>query len=606
MAVAAADYLEPEQAFQFSAALESPGQLTVRYQIADGYYMYRERFHFSAVGATLGNPAFPKGKVKFDETFKKEVETFRYEVVITIPVEHKGPFSLTATGQGCADAGLCYAPMDSEIKLGGGGVMAAVRSLNAGVNSSAAPAATGAAGTAPSSQLEQPTKNVSIASKTSLPSGPSDASGDTDADGRIQAALKGGRLLVIVPLFLLLGMGLALTPCVLPMMPILSSIIVGEGASVGRLRGFVLSLTYSLGMAIVYTAFGVAAGLVGHGLSAVLQNPWVLGGFALLMVALSLSMFGLYELQVPAALQERLTRASQRQRTGKLVGVFVMGALAALIVGPCVAAPLAGALVYLSQTHDVVIGGSALFALAMGMSVPLLLIGISAGTLLPRAGAWMGQVKRVFGVLMLAVAWWMVAPLLPPMITLGGWAALGIGAGAALVLIGRPARALQLIGIGMIVFGAVEAVGAATGASNVLAPLAQLGGHHRHAAFQRIASVAQLDAALRAEPRRVVMLDFYADWCTSCKEMESSTLIDPVVVQKLDTMLLLQADVTANNADDKALLKRFGLFGPPGILFFSQASEIPGARIIGYQDSRRFTASLARAVQGANAPVLPQ
>ncbi|MDP9109897.1 MAG: protein-disulfide reductase DsbD, partial [Pseudomonadota bacterium] len=399
---------------------------------------------------------------------------------------------------------------------------------------------------------------------------------------------------------------LAFTPCVLPMMPILSSIIVGEGASVGRLRGFVLSLTYSMGMALVYTAFGVAAGLLGHGLSAQLQNPWVLGSFALLMVVLSLSMFGFYELQVPAALQERLTRASQKQRTGKLVGVFVMGALSALIVGPCVAAPLAGALVYLSQTRDVVIGGSALFALAMGMSVPLLLIGLSAGTLLPRAGAWMGQVKRLFGVLMLAVAWWMVAPLLPSMINLGGWAVLGVGAGAALVLIGRPARALQLIGIGMIVFGAVEAVGAATGASNVLAPLAQVGGHHRHAAFQRIASVAQLDAALRAEPSRVVMLDFYADWCTSCKEMESSTLIDPIVVQKLDTMLLLQADVTANSGDNKALLKRFGLFGPPGILFFTQGSEIPGTRIIGYQDGPRFSASLARAAQGAGAQTLPQ
>lgn len=414
--------------------------------------------------------------------------------------------------------------------------------------------------------------------------------------GSIEAALKSGSLLSIVPLFLLLGLGLSFTPCVLPMVPILSSIIVGEGQSLSRGRGFMLSLAYALGMAIVYTALGVAAGLVGEGLSATLQNPWVLTAFALLMVGLSLSMFGVYQLQVPGSLQLRLMGASQQQAAGKTAGVFVMGALSALIVGPCVAAPLAGALVYISQTRNVVIGGSALFAMAIGMSVPLLLVGVSAGTLLPRAGLWMDTVKRFFGVLMLGVALWMVSPLLLPAVQMAGWAALGIGYAAYMLASRSSPWMFKAVGVAVGVMGLLELVGVASGGQDVIAPLAHLqsGGAARSVEFRRVKTSAQLDTALAAAAGQTVLLDFYADWCVSCKEMEKLTFTDRGIQKQLANTLLLQVDVTANDADDRALLKRFGLFGPPGIILFDRKGlEIRDSRVIGYQNPVRFARSLA-------------
>jgi thiol:disulfide interchange protein DsbD len=567
------DYLEPEAAFRFSSRMLDRKTIEVSYRIADGYYMYRERFAFRAEGATLGEPVIPAGKVKFDETFQKDVETYRKLVVITMPVEAAGRFRLVATSQGCADKGLCYTPMESQASLspGGGGLLSAARgaadSQSNVPDAGLAPTATAAAATAADSEM-----------------------------GRIESSLKSGRLLAIMPLFLLLGLGLAFTPCVLPMVPILSFIIVGEGAKATRLRGFTLSAAYSLGMAIVYTALGVTAGLLGEGLSAALQNPWVLSAFALLMAVLSLSMFGVYQLQMPAAVQTRLSQFSEKQTSGKLAGVFVMGALSALIVGPCVAAPLAGALLYISQTRDVVVGGSALFAMAIGMSIPLLVIGLSAGSLLPRAGAWMNAVKRFFGVLMLAVALWMVGPVLPDWVQMAGWAALGIGYGAWLIIPRGAKWGGKLAGMLFLVLGAVELVGLASGGRDPLAPLAHLRGDQHATRFVRVRSVADLDAALAqaASSGKPAMLDFYADWCVSCKEMEKLTFSDPRVRAQFDSIVLLQADVTANNADDKALLKRFRLFGPPGIIFFGKdGAEAPGGRVIGYQDADKFLASMA-------------
>jgi thiol:disulfide interchange protein DsbD len=562
---AAEDYLEPEAAFRFASRMLDAKTIEVTYQIADGYYMYRERFAFRAEGATLGEPVIPPGKVKFDETFQKDVETYRKTVVITIPVQATGPFLLVASSQGCADKGLCYTPMDSQARLsptGGGGLLAAARGLD-----------TQGASTAPT------------------------ASPATESEmGRIESSLRSGRLLAIMPLFLLLGLGLSFTPCVLPMVPILSFIIVGEGAKTTRLRGFVLSATYSVGMAIVYTLLGVSAGLLGEGLSAALQNPWVLSAFALLMAMLSLSMFGVYQLQMPAMVQTRLTQLSEKQTAGKLAGVFVMGALSALIVGPCVAAPLAGALLYISQTRDVVVGGSALFAMAVGMSIPLLAIGLSAGALLPRAGAWMEAVKRFFGVLMLAVALWMVAPLLPGWLQMAGWAALGIGYGAWLVVPHGAGWRSKLAGMLFMLLGAVQLAGLASGGRDPLAPLAHLGSDHHVTRFERVRSTAELDAALaQAKAQgKPAMLDFYADWCISCKEMEKLTFTDTRVRQQFEGMVLLQADVTANNADDRALLKRFRLFGPPGIILFGKDGvEATQGRVIGYQDADRFLRSLA-------------
>ncbi|MTV40986.1 protein-disulfide reductase DsbD, partial [Duganella radicis] len=422
------------------------------------------------------------------------------------------------------------------------------------------------------------------------------AAAPTNESGRLEAALKSGKLLVILPLFALLGLGLSFTPCVLPMVPILSSIIVGEGAQSSRSRGLLLSVTYALGMALVYTALGVAAGLAGEGLASALQNPWVLGAFALLMALLSLSMFGFYELQVPAALQSKLSTVSNRQASGKLAGVFVMGAISALIVGPCVAAPLAAALVYISQSRDILIGGGALFAMAVGMSVPLILVGISAGALLPKAGMWMDSVKRFFGVLMLAVGWWLVSPVLPGAVQMMGWAALFVGYGMYLLMNSGQWLA-KSVGVIVAVLGVSQLVGVVSGSRDPLAPLAHLTGgktHEAPLAFQRIKTVQQLDAVLARTGGKTAMLDFYADWCVSCKEMEKLTFVDPQVRAKLANSVLLQVDVTANDDDDKAMLKRFGLFGPPGIILFDKTGkEIANARVIGFQDAAKFTASLS-------------
>ncbi|HYD78206.1 MAG TPA: protein-disulfide reductase DsbD [Paucimonas sp.] len=603
---AADDFLEPEQAFKFSAKMLDAKTVAVTYAIADGYYMYRERFQFAAAGAKLGTPVFPAGKVKFDETFQKEVETYAHSVTIKIPVEANAPFVLKSTGQGCADKGLCYAPMESEAKLnpgsGGGGLLGAVQGAKEGNSSRVltppdSPAASKAAASAATVvAVPDPNAGIAPASLSAVVPVAAQPAASADSDmGEIEASLKSGRLIVIVPLFLLLGLGLSFTPCVLPMVPILSSIIVGEGAEVRRRRGFILSATYALGMAIVYTALGVAAGLIGEGLSAALQNPWVLGAFGILMVVLALSMFDVYQLQMPAALQSRLSSASDKQARGKLLGVFAMGAISALIVGPCVAAPLAGALVYISQTRDVFIGGSALFSMAVGMSVPLLLVGLSAGSLLPRAGMWMESVKQFFGVLMLAMALWLVSPVLPAALQMIGWSALGLGYGAYLLWHQRLGWIAKAVGLAFAVLGAVQLAGVATGGRDALAPLAHLGGGQaRHVEFKRIKSTADLDAVLANTGGKPVLLDFYADWCVSCKEMEKLTFTDPRVRQRFAGMVLIQADVTANDADDKALLKRFNLFGPPGIILFDQAGrEIPGGRVIGYQDADKFLRSLS-------------
>ncbi|MBP0599122.1 protein-disulfide reductase DsbD [Herbaspirillum sp. LeCh32-8] len=562
---AADDYLAPEQAFQLSARMLDAGTLELSYKIADGYYMYRDRFHFSAEGATLGEPQFPHGVTKYDENFQKEVETYHQAVAVRVPVSGAaGNFTVHAVSQGCADKGLCYPPMTLTLSMSSQAAGIVVK----GVSGDAA--AQGAAG-------------------------------GSDLDG-IAAVLKSGRLWSILSLFFILGVGLSFTPCVLPMVPILSSIIVGQqggaNASGARARSFLLSVDYAIGMALVYTALGVAAGMLGEGLSAYLQNPWILGAFALLMAGLALSMFDVYTLQVPASLQSKLSDASGGG-SGKWVGVFLMGAISALIVGPCVAAPLAGALLYISQTGNVVLGGSALFAMAAGMSVPLLLIGASAGALLPRAGAWMDAVKRFFGVLMLGTALWMVSPVIPAWLQVLGWAVLGIGYGAFLLWSRPPGWVARGFGLAFAALGLLQLVNVATGGRDPLAPLSQLHGAGQaatHTDFVRVRSSAELDAALAqnaAGERRPVMLDFYADWCVSCKEMERFTFSDARVQERFGRMLLLQIDVTANNADDRAMLKRFNLFGPPGIMFFNgDGKELAERRVIGYQDAERFMATL--------------
>lgn len=620
LAAAAEDFLPPEQAFRFEARALDERTVEVAFTVADGYYMYREQFRFAADGATLGAAEIPAGKIKFDETFQKDVETHRGRVAIRVPVTAAPPaFALRVTSQGCADAGLCYPPMQSvaQVRLAAFGGDGSVAAGSAGAATAAAAAGAGL-----------------VASPRS-------------GDARIDAALSGGRWAVVVPAFLLAGVLLSLTPCVLPMLPILSSIIVGRRAGAPtRGRGLALAATYSLGMALVYTALGVAAGLAGEGLAAALQTPWVLGGFAALLGLLALSMFGAYELQLPAAWRDALSERSGRLQGGRWAGVFAMGGLSALIVSPCVAAPLAGALLYISQTRDVLLGGVALFSLAAGMSVPLLLLGASAGAWMPRPGPWMEGVKRGFGVLLLAVAWWMLAPILPAPVGVAGWGLLLLLAASLLRAFERLPEAAgagprfgKAAGLALGLVGAAQIVGATAGASDPLQPLrpftvrgesfarggagtagepgaaatadaatARAGeaapadgpspGAQRTIAglgFRRVASIEELDAALRATDRPV-LLDFYADWCVSCKEMERFTFTDARVRERLGRMLLLQADVTRNGEADRALLKRFQLFGPPGIVFFdAQGREHPSVRVIGYQSPERFLQSLQSA-----------
>jgi thiol:disulfide interchange protein DsbD len=600
------DFLPPEQAFRFAARPHDAKSVEVTFAIAPGYYLYREQFKFAATGATLGTPAIPAGKVKFDETFNKNVETYRNAISIVVPVEQAGgEFRLVVTSQGCADAGLCYPPMQSAAVVGLTGFDGAG---NARVDASGGDTA-----------LPSPPPSVA------QPAAPS----ATESSG-IEAVLRGGAFWSIVGAFFVAGVLLSLTPCVLPMLPIVSSIIVGQAGTpalagagsvtpsggVSRGRGFALAASYSLGMAVVYTAFGVFAGLAGEGLAAALQNAWVLGAFAIGLVALSLSMFGVYELQLPSALTSRFAAAADKLPAGRVAGVCAMGGVSALIVSPCVAAPLAGALLYLSQTRDVWLGGTALFSLAAGMSVPLLLVGASAGALLPRAGAWMVEVKAAFGVLLLGVAIWTVQPVLPGPLALALWGLLALFAAALLVHRARALKATepaaikstspglgwrQAIAALLGLVGVLQVVGAASGATDPLQPLARFTeqrgvepapGMPR---FQTVKSVAELDAILKSTTKPV-MLDFYADWCVSCKEMERFTFSDPGVQKKLAGAMLLKADVTANDAQDRELLKRFRLFGPPGTIFFdASGNEVRSARLIGYQNSSRFLETLKTA-----------
>ena len=562
---AADDFLEPERAFQFSARMTGPDRVELSFTIAKGYYLYRERFQFNADGAALGPVQLPVGKVKFDENFQKNVETYRDGLQVAVPViSSTGVFELRVVSQGCADAGLCYPPMTSSVRLN--------------------PAVYAATATGP--------KHASTASEDSL----------------IDGALRSGHFWRVVGAFFAMGVLLSLTPCVLPMLPILSSIIVGSAQRPTRSRGLVLASSYSFGMALVYTALGVAAGLAGEGLASSLQTPWALTAFSLLLVAFALSMFGVYELRLPARLASSVSDTSQRLPGGRLFGVFIMGAISALIVSPCVSAPLAGALLYISQSRDTLLGGAALFSMACGMSTPLLLFGASSGRWLPKTGPWMHAVKRLFGALMLGLAIWTIQPVLPATIILGLW-------GMLLLLLGFMLKPFsnqthhhhelriwlqRALGVASLTLGVLQIVGAASGGRDPLQPLAHLGtGTQGDAStkllFRPVDSVGELEALL-GHAGRPVVLDFYADWCVSCKEMERFTFANSEIAERMSRALLLKADVTANDAHARELLKRFKLFGPPGTIFFDgSGSEILGTRVIGFQSAKRFGESLTAA-----------
>lgn len=555
------DFLSPDAAFQLDVATLDAQTLQAKFKVEPGYYLYKQRIKFSVqtpASTQISGVDLPTGEMKNDPNFGQQ-EVYHHDFSAKVHVSSTDNLTVKVTYQGCSEKGLCYAPQTKTIALGAAGQ--AVSADNA-------------------------------------------ANTTTSEDGQISHLLKSGRWWLIVLGFFGAGLLLAFTPCVFPMIPILSSIIIGKNAHVSRLHAFNLSLAYTLGMCLTYTLAGIAAGLSGQLLSNALQTPWALSFGALVFVLLALSMFGFYELKLPGKLENSIFNLSNRIKGGQFFGDFLMGVLSALIISPCVAAPLAGALLYISQTHDVVLGGVALFSLSLGMGFPLLLIGASAGTLLPRVGDWMNAVRQLFGVLMLGVAIWLIGPIIPMNVQLALWAALLIvpaifmHALDALPTDAKPVLKLwKGVAIMMLITGIALLIGALSGAKSPLQPLsgvlANTNPASQHALnFKRVRSVTELDQAIQAANGQYVMFDFYADWCVSCKEYEQFVFTDPRVQTKLKQAVLLQADVTANNAEDTALLKRFALFGPPGIIFFDRAGKEVTPKVVGYKNADEFLSIL--------------
>lgn len=561
-----ATVLKPEEAFKLQLKAIDAQTIEAHFSIAPGHYLYRDRIKFSVLSPSqikISDIKLPAGEIKEDANFGTQVVYHRdFTLAIKLSAASLNT-SLLASYQGCSEQGLCYAPIKNTL-----------------------------------------TVNLDKAA----PATPVSMDNDTDSSTRL---LQSGNVWLAVGGFFLAGLLLSMTPCVLPMIPILSSIIVGQHSlnnTSSKWHGFGLSLAYVLGMALSYAVAGVAAGLTGNLLSVALQNPWVLGSTAVLFVLLACAMFGLYELKLPQGFEDQMLKTSNRIKGGRFIGVFAMGALSALIVSPCVAAPLAGALIYIGQTHDVLLGGIGLFALGLGMGVPLLLLGASAGSLLPKTGNWMNSVRNLFGVIMLAMAIWLISPLLPIAWQLGLWATLLIITAVyhqALDRLPNHASNAAKLGKGMaiilLLLGVALLIGALSGAKSASQPLANLISKNESASldkplvFERVKNLAELDDKLANTQGRTVMLDFYADWCVACKELEQFTFSDKKVQQLLKDTVLLQADVTANSDDDKALLKRFGLYGPPGIAFFNaRGQEMRSLQTVGFQNAERFSKTLLK------------
>ena len=579
------EILAPDEAFKLSTDVNG-NKLNASWEIADGHYLYRDKFKLSLIdanGVESGSISIPPGEKKNDEFFG-EIFVFHHKANASLAflnntgTEQKATFKVRY--QGCSEiSGICYPPITKKIPL-------------------VLPVSSAEAVTLDSAESTTPA-----------------ASGDTyvSEQDRIASTLTTGSTWLILISFFGFGLLLAFTPCVFPMIPILSSIIIGHGDQITTRKAFTMSTIYVLAMAVTYTAAGVIAGLFGENLQAAFQNPWILSSFAVVFVALSFSMFGFYDLQIPASWQSKLTAISNSQKGGTLSGVAIMGFLSALIVGPCVAAPLAGALIYIGQTGDAVLGGMALFALSLGMGAPLIAIGTSAGKLLPRAGAWMDAVKAVFGVMLLAVAIWMLERIIPAAASMTLWALLliisAIYMGSLEPLdhgISGWRRLWKGVGIFFLAYGVLILIGVASGSKDVFQPLkgvalasAPAGQTHQtaHLEFKQIKGLDGLNQALadaKAQGKKV-MLDFYADWCVSCKEMEKLTFVDADVQNKLSSYVVLQADVTPNDEKDKELYDHFGIIGPPAIIFYDvNGEERRNLRVVGFMPAKEFASIIDR------------
>ena len=584
--LASEEFPPPGEVFQPEVFPVDGNMVEIGIRIAPGFYVYKDKIKVRAISdkAEAGRLDLPKGKVKFDDFFGEQ-EVYLTDVLWRQAIARGTPESmnleLEVEYQGCAEAGLCYNPQTVVLNV----------------------------------ELPEATTVTALTGAGGAPAAP------VSKQGKLAAVITGSSIWVSAGVFFLAGLGLAFTPCVLPMVPILSGIIAGEGDNVSPMRGFTLALSYVMGMAIVYTGAGVVAAMAGANLQAIFNQPWVLITFASLFVVLSLAMFGLYELQMPSAIQSRLSTVSGNQKSGTMVGAFVMGAISSLVVTACVAPALIAALTVMAQTGDVVRGGSALFAMSLGMGAPLLAVGAAQGQLLPKAGPWMVAVKGAFGFMFIGLAIWMLSRILPGTVTMGLWALLAIMAGVfmgGLTTIGTDSTPSQKLGKGFgvvaLVYGLAMFLGVLAGGSNPLKPLDALTAARvvtgesatvaddAHAMFKRIKSSADLDReiALAAAEGKSALLDFYADWCVSCKEMEAFTFPDPDVKAALSNTVMLQADVTANDAIDKELLDRFGVFGPPTIIFFgTDGQQRHGYEVVGYMKAREFANHVNQAFEPA-------
>jgi thiol:disulfide interchange protein DsbD len=585
------EFPPPEEVFFPDVFPVDGNTVEIGIRIEPGFYVYKHRITVKSLSpdAQAGQLDLPKGKLKYDEFFG-ESEVYYNEVIGRLAIARATPeameLELEVGYQGCADGGLCYLPQTQIMTVA-----------------------------LPAAKVVSDLSDITP-SATGTPAAP------VSEQARLAQIITGSSIWVAVGVFFLAGLGLAFTPCVLPMVPILSGIIAGEGDDVSPMRGFTLALSYVMGMAIIYTGAGVAAAAAGMQLQATFNQPWILILFAGLFVFLAVGMFGAYDLQMPSSIQSKLAGVSGKQKSGTMIGAFIMGALSALVVTACVAPALIAALTVMAQSGDMVRGGAALFAMSLGMGAPLLLVGAAQGKLLPKAGPWMVAIKGAFGFMMLGLAIWMLSRILPGTVTLALWAVLTFMAGVfmgGLTTFGPEASPAQKMGKGFgvlaMIWGVLMVLGAVTGGSNPLQPLASvnIGGDggatvaaHDELPFQRIKTVEDLDREIAAASGRgnSLMLDFYADWCVSCKEMEAWTFTDEQVQAALSDTVWLQADVTANDADDKALLDRFGVFGPPTIIFFgTDGQQRHGYEVVGYMKAEAFADHVQKAFAAPAATV---
>jgi thiol:disulfide interchange protein DsbD len=609
------DFLPPDEAFRFAAIPDGPDHVRLIWQIADGYYLYRTRVKAATTSsqAQLGALEMPTGETKSDEYFGKQ-EIYHHELVAGVPVARASAAELSlplqVTYQGCATAGLCYPPITKEIMVslpsgnGGGAAGAGAGNFSSAAGTSAGSAAGGSSLVSGGGSASA---NGMASAAGSAVSGSADSATGAyvSEQDRFATLIKSGNTFLMLGGFFLAGLVLAFTPCVLPMVPILSGIIAGQGKNVTTRRAFSLSLTYVLGMAFTYTIAGALCAAAGKQVQTVFQQPWILALFAALFVVLALSMFGLFTIQMPAAIQTRVANVSNQQQAGTFGGVALMGVLSALIVTTCVGPALVGALIVIGQTGQIARGAAALFAMSIGMGTPLLIVGASAGKLLPKAGAWMDTVKKLFGVMMLAVAAWMLARIIPERLSLLLWAIPALVCAWLLITEVRKRSAgtvvVRLVGVAAGVYGVALVAGSVLGGTDPLAPFASRMAHQQELPFHTIKSVADLQREITQAKSegRTVLVDFSAKWCVSCKEMEKYTFTDTAVKTALDRTVLLRADVTDNDADDQALLKHMGIIGPPTIAFYGvNGEERANYRVVGFMKADAFASHAREALGG--------